>query len=89
INLSSLSLTKYLKGTIIPLPLNVLPLPAKWKIIFLSPISMSKYTKKDAANSELVHSISESVRGLIQNRINEELAKREWIYFPPSGGKKK
>jgi 1-acyl-sn-glycerol-3-phosphate acyltransferase len=88
INLSSLSLTKYLKGTIIPLPLNVLPLPAKWKIIFLPPISMTKYTKKDAANSELVHSISEQVRGLIQTRINEELAKREWIYFPPAGKKK-
>ncbi|MGE3261432.1 MAG: lysophospholipid acyltransferase family protein [Bacteriovoracia bacterium] len=87
INLSNISLTKVLKGTIIPIPLNVLPLPAKWKIIFLPPISMKKYSKKDAANSELVHAIAESVRKLIQDRINEELAKREWIYFP--SGKKK
>lgn len=82
INLSSIALTKVLKGTIIPIPLNVLPLPAKWKIIFLPKISMAKYSKKDAANSALVHEISEHVRDLIQKRIDEELAKRDWIYFP-------
>lgn len=82
INLSNISLTNMLKGTIIPIPLNVIPLPAKWKIIFLPAIDMRKYSKKDAANSDLVHSISESVKKLIQDRINEELAKREWIYFP-------
>lgn len=82
INLSSISLTKALKGTIIPIPLNVLPLPAKWKIIFLPKIDMSKYSKKDAANADLVHSISEQVRSMIQAKINEELKKREWIYFP-------
>src|SRR3989344_5939541 len=37
INLSQLKLTRFLKGVIIPIPLNVLPLPAKWKIIFLPP----------------------------------------------------
>jgi 1-acyl-sn-glycerol-3-phosphate acyltransferase len=82
INLSSISLTKALKGTIIPLPLNVIPLPAKWKIIFLPRISMSRYSKKDAANHDLVHALSERVRETIQGRINEELQKREWIYFP-------
>jgi 1-acyl-sn-glycerol-3-phosphate acyltransferase len=84
INLSSISLTKALKGTIIPIPLNVLPLPAKWKIIFLPKIDMSKYSKKDAANAELVHALAERVREQIQNRIDAELAKREWIYFPKS-----
>lgn len=82
INLSNISLTKVLKGTIIPIPLNVIPLPAKWKIIFLPPIEMGKYSKKDCANQELVHSVSEKVKAQIQERINTELAKREWIYFP-------
>ncbi|HEY8280686.1 MAG TPA: lysophospholipid acyltransferase family protein [Bdellovibrionota bacterium] len=89
INLSNISLTKVLKGTIIPIPLNVIPLPAKWKIIFLPAISMSKYSKKDCADQELVHSISESVKTQIQDRINGELAKREWIYFPTRSKKKK
>lgn len=87
INLANISLTKALKGTIIPIPLNVIPLPAKWKIIFLPQVDMSKFTKKDAGDQELVHSISEGVRKQIQDRINEELAKREWVYFPT--GKKK
>jgi 1-acyl-sn-glycerol-3-phosphate acyltransferase len=82
INLSSIKLAKALKGTIIPIPLNVVPLPAKWKIIFLPKIDMSKYSKKDAANSELVHKVSEMVKAQIQDRINKELEKREWIYFP-------
>lgn len=89
INLSSISLTKMLKGTIIPIPLNVLPLPAKWKIIFLPPVKMDKYTKKDASNSELVHEISALVRKLIQERIDAELRQREWIYFPPKRKKKR
>ena len=49
INLSSISLTKMLKGTIIPIPLNVIPLPAKWKIIFLPKIEMKKYSKNEKA----------------------------------------
>jgi 1-acyl-sn-glycerol-3-phosphate acyltransferase len=90
INLSSISIAKALKGTIIPIPLNVVPLPAKWKIVFLPPVSMGRYSKKDAANQELVHSLSESVRKLIQDRINSELEKREWIYFPKAkAGKSK
>jgi 1-acyl-sn-glycerol-3-phosphate acyltransferase len=82
INLASIPISKALRGTIIPIPLNILPLPAKWKIIFLPPISMKKYSKKHAADAELVHKISEDVKMRIQSRINEELAKREFVYFP-------
>jgi 1-acyl-sn-glycerol-3-phosphate acyltransferase len=84
INLSNISLTKVLKGTIIPIPLNVIPLPAKWKIIFMPPVEMSRYSKKHCGDRDLVHSVSEKVKAQIQGRINEELAKREWIYFPKS-----
>ena len=82
INLSQLKLTRYIKGIIIPLPLNVLPLPAKWKIVFLPPIDMSQYTEEDASNKELVHEICEKVRTQIQNRIDKELTRRDWIFFP-------
>ena len=83
INLSTISLTKYLRGTVIPIPLNVIPLPAKWKIVFLPPIDMSKYSAKDAANKELVHEVAEKVKTMIQDRIDAEIENREWIYFPP------
>jgi 1-acyl-sn-glycerol-3-phosphate acyltransferase len=88
INLSQLKLTRFLKGVIIPIPLNVLPLPAKWKIIFLPPIDMSMYSPEDASNKELVHKICNNVKDLIQARINEEINKREWIYFPKGSSRK-
>lgn len=81
INLSNISLTKYLKGVVIPVPLNILPLPAKWKIIFLDPISMSEYTEKDASNKKLVYKVCDQVRDTIQKRIDIELVNRKSIYF--------
>lgn len=88
INLSQLKLTRFLRGIVIPIPLNVIPLPAKWKIVFLPPIDMSKYTKEDAANHDLVHEIAQSVRSQIQARIDEEIASRQWIYFPKGSSRK-
>ncbi|MCO5142425.1 MAG: acyltransferase family protein [Oligoflexia bacterium] len=82
INLSKIKLTKFLKGTVIPIPLNFIPLPAKWKIVFLPAISMNKFKKSDAANSKIVHEICDEVKFLIQSRIDQEIEKREWIYFP-------
>ncbi len=82
INLSTISVSKLLRGTVIPIPLNVIPLPAKWKIIFMPPIEMKQYKKKDAGDSELVHKISEDIKKMIQAKIDEEIDKREWIYFP-------
>jgi 1-acyl-sn-glycerol-3-phosphate acyltransferase len=82
INLASLKLTKYLRGQIIPLPLNVLPLPAKWKIKFLPPIRFDGYTKADAENTELVHKLANEVQVKMQAAIDEELKARKWVYFP-------
>jgi 1-acyl-sn-glycerol-3-phosphate acyltransferase len=88
INLSSIKLSDKLRGTIIPIPLNFIPLPAKWKIIFLPPVSMKQYKSEDAANTALVHKAAEDIRRLIQTRIDQEIAKREWIYFPRGAGKR-
>ncbi len=89
INLSSLKFHSMLKGVLIPVPLNMLPLPAKWKVIFLPPIDMRQYSSKDENNSELVHKIASEVRVRIQKRIDEEIAKRDWIYFPKGSRTKK
>lgn len=83
INLAQLKLTKYLRGQIIPLPLNILPLPAKWKIKFLEPIHLVGYTEEDTHNHDLVHSIATDIQAKMQAAINEELKTRKWIYFPP------
>lgn len=82
INLASLKLTKYLKGQVIPLPLNLLPLPAKWKIKFLPPIHLSGHGARDADDAELVRTIAADVQARMQAAIDGELQSRKWVYFP-------
>lgn len=75
INLSTLKFTKFLRGPILPLPLNVIPLPVKWKIKFLEPIKLP-YKASSAENSELVHDITNDIQELMQKALRAELKKR-------------
>ena len=80
INLSQLEFSKYLRGLVLPLPLNVIPLPAKWKIRFLEPIKLP-YRPNAAKDRDLVHEIANDIRGRMQAAITEELHKRDSVYF--------
>lgn len=80
INLKRLRLTKYLRGLVLPLPLNVIPLPARWKIIFLPPIHLP-YPASKIKDRDLMHEISEDIRETMQERIQQELKGRKSIYF--------
>ncbi len=80
INLSQLKFTKFLKGTVIPLPLNVIPLPAKWKIRFLPPVYLP-YDANAADDTELVHEIAQDIQEQMQRALNEELKKRDSVFF--------
>ena len=82
INLASLKLTKYLKGQIIPIPLNILPLPAKWKIKFLEPITLEKYADVDPNDGENLLQMAQEVRVQMQAQLDAELKKRKYVYFP-------
>jgi len=75
INLKKLKFTKFLKGTVIPLPLNILPLPAKWRIKFLEPIYLP-YKPSAVNDTELVHEIANEVQEKLQKAIQEEFKKR-------------
>ena len=65
----------------IPLPLNLIPLPAKWKIIFFPSFQVSKYTRKEIMDEKFLIEASEQVRLKIQHRINQELRKRKKFSF--------
>lgn len=80
INLSRLKFSKYLRGLVLPLPLNVIPLPAKWKIKFLDPIYLP-YKPEAASDTELVHDICFDIQERMQKAINQELAKRDSIFL--------
>ena len=81
INLATLRLEKYLKGLPIPVPLNLIPLPAKWKIQFLPPLDLSSLSLEDAHNREKLQNFAEKVRTSMQSVINSELIKRKYVYF--------
>ena len=80
INLSKLKFTKFLRGTVLPLPLNVIPLPAKWKIKFLEPIELP-YKPEAANDRELVHELAQEIQEKIQAAINEEVRQRGLPYL--------
>lgn len=75
INLKRLKFTKFLRGSVIPLPLNVLPLPAKWRIVFLEPIYLP-YKPSAVKDRELVHEITQDIQEKMQAAIEAELHRR-------------
>ena len=75
INLSQLKFTKYLRGLVLPLPLNIVPLPVKWKIKFLPPIYLP-YNAEAANDRDLVHEIATEIQETMQDLLTEEVHKR-------------
>ena len=80
INLAQLKFTKYLRGTVLPLPLNIIPLPAKWHIIFMEPIYLP-YSEKQLQDRELIADLSTDIRERMQTRLSHEVNKRKNLYF--------
>ncbi|MES2855917.1 MAG: lysophospholipid acyltransferase family protein [Bdellovibrionota bacterium] len=80
INLAQLKFTKYLRGLVLPLPLNVIPLPAKWKFVFLPPIHLP-YKPEAADDRELVEDLAQDIRERMQKALSEHVGKRGSIWF--------
>lgn len=80
VNLSRLKLTKFLRGVVLPLPLNLIPLPSKWKIIFMEPIQLP-YGPEAANDRELMRELADELQEKMQARLNEELKKRDSVFL--------
>lgn len=80
INLKKLKFSKFLRGVVLPLPVNIIPFPAKWKIKFLEPIYLP-HAPEAANDTQLVHEIATEVRDLMQGELNRELRKRPYVYI--------
>lgn len=79
--LSRIPLTDSFFRLPLPRPTNLLPKPVKWRISFLPPIPMRRYTKEDAADRSLVHRIARRVRDEIQEELGVQLEKRGHKYW--------
>ena len=79
INLAQINLSRLLPGVVLPLPLNVIPLPAKWRIRFLPPIHLP-YQESAAEDRELVEELAQDIREQMQAAISDEVSKRGSIF---------
>lgn len=80
ITLSQLRWAKNLIGTVIPVPLNVMPLPARWKIWFLKPIYLEKDIEK-SKDMEYVTKKSREIRLQLQKALDTQLRKRKRVFI--------
>lgn len=80
INLSQLKFTKFLRGTVIPLPLNVIPLPVKWKIKFLPPIYLP-YKPSQIEDRELMLEVASDIQEDMQEALLDQVQKRGSKFF--------
>lgn len=80
INLAQLKFSKYLRGLVLPLPLNVIPLPAKWKIKFLPPIHLNE--KPDVLEDDArIRHLTEDLQDYMQIELKKELRSRKKIFL--------
>lgn len=79
LNLGKLGFSKFFGGAVIPLPLNLIPLPAKWTIKFLPPIHLP-YKPEAKDDRELVKEIATEIRETMQAAISEDVRKRESVF---------
>jgi 1-acyl-sn-glycerol-3-phosphate acyltransferase len=81
VNLGTIDWFEEQIGAKIPVPLNLLPIPSRWKIRFLKPISFSKYSRKEVKNEKFLIEASQNVRFRIQATIHKELVNRGVFKF--------
>ncbi len=79
VTLSQIRWAKELFGIIIPVPLNVVPLPAKWHIQYFKPIRIEKNPEK-AEDIEYVTKLSKQIRRDLQHQLHALLKDRKRIF---------
>ncbi|OFZ19196.1 MAG: hypothetical protein A2X94_11270 [Bdellovibrionales bacterium GWB1_55_8] len=80
LNLGNINLSKLFKGLRIPIPVNFLPLPAKWKIVFLPPITSEKLPRTLLGDDVKLAAQAQLIRRRMQRELNVQLKKRPYVY---------
>ncbi len=64
-----------------PFPLAPIPLPSKWHIRILEPVSLGGLSPADAENPRLVRELARYVQNLIQINIDDMVKRRSSVFF--------
>lgn len=65
----------------IPLPLGILPLPAKWRIAFLEPIDPARYLEAESPDRDVAEDMARDLRLLMQAELDKQVEKRGHPFF--------
>lgn len=79
-NLGSVDLSGFFARLKLPIPVNLVPLPAKWHIKFLPPVSMRKYKPEDADDKDLVAKLAREIHDMMQLELLKMCNARKTIY---------
>ncbi len=61
-------------------PLGLVPLPSKWKIVFMKPVSFAKCSSRDAEKESLVQRKADQIKDAVQSTLDRELAGRKSVW---------
>jgi 1-acyl-sn-glycerol-3-phosphate acyltransferase len=62
-------------------PLFPIPLPTKWHIRYLKPMSVQEFQPRDAGDPGIVRSLSTQFRDVMQQNIDDMLERRKHIFY--------
>lgn len=79
INLKQLQLSRNLKKWLLPLPLNLIPLPTRWHIIILPPIELP-FSQGSETRTDLIQELSAELQELMQKALHDQLKKRHAVF---------
>ena len=80
INLTQLKITKKVLGIITPVPLNLIPLPAKWRIKIHPPENLD-LPPETLNQQEKITALSAAHRRNLQRKIIADLRQREFVFI--------
>jgi len=84
LNIGNIDLTRFIANIRIPLPVNILPLPAKWSIRFLPEIDVATLITKSAnevlASKNELRKVARKVRTIMQKELRRQVKRRPYIY---------
>ncbi|MGE0616102.1 MAG: lysophospholipid acyltransferase family protein [Bacteriovoracia bacterium] len=80
LNLGNINFSKLIRGLRMPLPLNWIPLPAKWRIVFLPPLPI-EWTSELLTNPEKLKALAEKIQSNHQRELKKRLQSRPYVYF--------
>lgn len=80
-NLGNIDLSKFVANLVVPLPVNILPLPAKWSIEFLPPIDLGPTSVNHLDDHEWVQRKTAEIQVAMQRKLAKKVSARSGVYW--------